>query len=237
MNRKSFVWNNPAAYVAAPLLFAVLTMGILFLLGNQLVSPYKTLIGLFLGGSGSTTATESVDLLAAATAIEDSGLPAEEEPQEPEVIPLSAIQYPAKGDRYGNITISGTTVDAPVYYGDTNAILNKGAGTYMDDYRVGIPGESRTILVAGHNNTFFSDLQHVEIGATVTFETHYGTYTYEIVDAKVMDYQDSSAYDFTRTDENLILYTCYPFDAMGFTPNRYFVYAEYVSGPVLDANE
>ena len=29
-------------------------------------------------------------------------------------------------------------------------------------------------------------------------------------------------HDFTRTDENLILYTCYPFDALGFTPNRYF---------------
>lgn len=31
------------------------------------------------------------------------------------------------------------------------------------------------------------------------------------------DYQDTTTYDFTRTDENLILYTCYPFDALGFT--------------------
>ena len=53
---------------------------------------------------------------------------------------------------------------------------------------------------------------------------------------EILDYQDETAYDFTRTDENLILYTCYPFDALGFTPNRFFVYAKYVSGPVLDAN-
>ena len=123
-----------------------------------------------------------------------------------------------------------------VYYGDTSKILNAGVGTYKDDARVGIPGEGKTILLAGHNNTFFNDLQHAEAGATVTITTHYGVYTYEVTGTEILDYQDETAYDFTRTDENLILYTCFPFDALGFTPNRFFVYAKYVSGPVLDAN-
>ena len=114
--------------------------------------------------------------------------------------------------------------------------MNVGVGTYKDDSRVGIPGEGKTILLAGHNNTFFNDLQHAEAGATVTITTHYGVYTYEVTGTEILDYQDETAYDFTRTDENLILYTCYPFDALGFTPNRFFVYAKYVSGPVLDAN-
>ena len=96
--------------------------------------------------------------------------------------------------------------------------------------------EGKTILLAGHNNTFFNDLQHAEAGATVTITTHYGVYIYEVTGTEILDYQDETAYDFTRTDENLILYTCYPFDALGFTPNRFFVYAKYVSGPVLDAN-
>ena len=96
--------------------------------------------------------------------------------------------------------------------------------------------EGKTILLAGHNNTFFNDLQHAEAGATVTITTHYGVYTYEVTGTEILDYQDETAYDFTRTDENLILYTCYPFDALGFTPNRFFVYAKYVSGPLLDAN-
>ncbi len=39
---------------------------------------------------------------------------------------------------------------------------------------------------------------------------------------KVMDYQDETSYDFSRTDENLILYTCYPFDALGFYPEPLF---------------
>ena len=162
----------------------------------------------------------------------------EEKPEEPEqeTIPLSSITYPSKGDRYGRITIAGTTVDAPVYYGDTNSILNRGVGTYVDSSGAGIPGESKTILMAGHNNTFFNDLQLVEVGDVVTIETHYGTYTYTVERCEVRDYQDTTTYDFTRTDENLILYTCYPFDALGFTPNRYFVYASYTSGPELDAD-
>ena len=41
---------------------------------------------------------------------------AQEEPEQ-ETIPLSSITYPSKGDRHGRITIAGTTVDAPVYYG------------------------------------------------------------------------------------------------------------------------
>ena len=54
-------------------------------------------------------------------------------------------------------------MDAPVYYGDTNSILNQGVGTYVDSSGAGIPGESKTILMAGHNNTFFNDLQSVEM--------------------------------------------------------------------------
>ena len=170
----------------------------------------------------------------AATVI--NGGTVDEPDAQPDRLPLSSVTYPSEGDRYATITISGTNVDAPVYYGDTSKILNAGVGTYKDDSRVGIPGEGKTILLAGHNNTFFNDLQHAEAGATVTITTHYGVYTYEVTGTEILDYQDETAYDFTRTDENLILYTCYPFDALGFTPNRFFVYAKYVSGPVLDAN-
>ena len=72
----------------------------------------------------------------------------------------------------------------------------------------------------------------------------YESFSAEIPDAEEAKHYQVAAFcwqvlgqnDFTRTDENLILYTCYPFDALGFTPNRFFVYAKYVSGPVLDAN-
>ena len=218
------------------LLFALVTLALLAVMFKVFAAPYYSLVEWFM--ETSVVETQPKDLFdeAAQTLTNtENDRTAQEEPEQ-ETIPLSSIIYPSKGDRYGRITIAGTTVDAPVYYGDTNSILNRGVGTYVDSSGAGIPGESKTILMAGHNNTFFTDLQHAEVGATVTITTHYGVYTYEVTEMKVMDYQDETSYDFSRTDENLILYTCYPFDALGFTPNRYFVYAKYVSGPVLDKN-
>ena len=125
-------------------------------------------------------------------------------------------------------------MNAPVYYGDTNAILNQGVGTYKDSYGTGIPGERAHNFAGGHNNTFFNDLQSAKRRRRCHHRDHYGVYTYTVESCEILEYDDTSAYDFTRTDENLILYTCYPFDALGFTPQRYFVYASYTSGPRLD---
>lgn len=230
--RKSFIRNSPLAYLLVPLGLAAATIVLLAALSFTLLQPYQMMLGWFFDNSSSA---QPQDLLAEAdTLMDGQGTSTTETPVKS--IPFSSITYPIVGDRYAAITVSGTNVDAPVYYGDTNKILNQGVGTYMESSGAGLPGEGKTILLAGHNNTFFNDLQHAEVGATVTITTHYGVYTYEVTETKILDYQDASAYDFTRTDENLILYTCYPFDALGFTTDRFFVYAQYVSGPVLDKN-
>ena len=226
MKHKSFLRGNPAAYVVTPVAFALVTLALLLGLNRVFLAPYLGLWNWFLSSNASEQ-SDPADLLSTAV---------KPETDDAETIPLSSITYPNEGDRYATITIEGTEVNAPVYYGDNTTILNQGVGTYKDDSRAGIPGESKTILLAGHNNTFFNDLQSVEVGDVVTIETHYGTYTYTVEECKVLEYNDTSAYDFTRTDENLILYTCYPFDALGFTSQRYFVYASYTSGPMLDAD-
>ena len=188
-HKNDFLRKGPAGLVVVPLLFALVTLALLAVMFKVFAAPYYSLVEWFM--ETSVVETQPKDLFdeAAQTLTNtENDRTAQEEPEQ-ETIPLSSITYPSKGDRYGRITIAGTTVDAPVYYGDTNSILNRGVGTYVDSSGAGIPGESKTIL-----------------------------------------------YDFTRTDENLILYTCYPFDALGFTPNRYFVYASYTSGPELDAD-
>lgn len=234
MKIRAFVRDKPLAFLAVPLIFVLITMALALAAYRTYVAPYQTMLNWF----ASTTVNEQPQDLfqGIEETIKTGTAGAEEQPTQPESIPLSSITYPAKGDRYGVITISGTTVNAPLYCGDSNDILNKGVGTYKDSAGAGIPGEGKTVLLAGHNNTFFNDLQHVAVGQTVAIQTHYGVYTYEITETKIADYQESTTYDFTRTDENLIMYTCYPFDALGFTPQRYFVYAKYVSGPALDAN-
>lgn len=225
-----FLRKSWAAYIVIPLAFACITIGALYGVGSALLSPYKEMASWFFTKSEENETNRDLYAQAIAEAQDKSET---SDATETQTIEKQTITYPYPGDRYGEISIDGTTVSAPLYYGDDTATLNKGVGTYKDDIGVGIPGEGKTILLAGHNNTFFNGLQQVEIGDIVTIETHYGTYTYEVTDMQVKDYQDSSAYDFSRTDENLIMYTCYPFDALGFTPDRYFVYAKYISGPVL----
>ena len=67
-----------------------------------------------------------------------------------------------------------------------------------------------------------------------SFVTEYGEYHYTVTGTRVATDTDTTAYDLDATEENLIMYTCYPFDALGYTPLRYFVYAKYVSGPVIE---
>ena len=157
-----------------------------------------------------------------------------ENSQEQNAIKASEIVLPSYGTRYGELEIAGTKVKADVYFGDSSAILKKGVGHYAGS---SYPGCGSTILVGGHNHTFFNGLQEVKEGDIVTFRTNYGTYEYKVTAMAVKKSTDSTAYDLSATYENLILYTCYPFDTLGLTPNRYFVYAEYVSGPKILINE
>jgi sortase A len=109
-----------------------------------------------------------------------------------------------------------------------------GVGTYNGHPGAYIPGSGRTVLLAGHANTVFNRLGELRPGDLIHIDTSYGRYRYRVTDTGITKDTDTTAYDFTRTYENLILYTCYPFDTFGLTNYRYFVYAEYLSGPKLD---
>ncbi len=61
-----------------------------------------------------------------------------------------------------------------------------------------------------------------QVGQRVEIKTSYGNYMYEITDTAVKKATDRSAYDLSADYENLIMYTCYPFDEFGLTSQRYF---------------
>jgi sortase A len=145
-----------------------------------------------------------------------------------ERIAAPSADIPAYGDRYGQISSDKAGLDAPLYYGDGNDELIQGVGTYQGAY---IPGAGRTILLAGHRDTHFSRLDELDAGDIIHVNTSYGKYQYEVVDSRIADDTDTTAYDFSRKDENLIMYTCYPLDSIGLSSKRYFVYANYISGP------
>ena len=143
-------------------------------------------------------------------------------------VPSSLITFPTFGDKYAELTIDSADISAPVYYGDGNEQLQKGVAQYIGTMFV---GSGSTVMISGHNNTYFRNLGEVQLGDTVVLKTNYGEYTYAVEKTKITHNTDANAYDLAANYENLILYTCYPFNMLGLTPQRYFVYCKYVSGP------
>lgn len=205
-----------------PVLFFLLSYLILFLLFSPFLGAFSSASNLLFFSDGHPIGKPAENIFTSAP--ETS----------PETVKLSSIQFPSYGARFGKLTISSASIEADLYFGDGSAQLKNGVGIYNGSF---IPGYGKTILVAGHNHTFFHTLGNAKAGDEIRIETNYGTYLYRIDDAQVKKATDASAYDLASTKENLVLYTCYPFDELGLTPERYYVYAEYVSGPKIDKQE
>ena len=147
---------------------------------------------------------------------------------------LRSIQFPTYGARFGRISIPSAKIGADLYFGDGTNQLKKGVGVYNGS---SIPGYGQTILIAGHNHTFFHTLGQAKAGDKIQIDTNYGKYVYQVSRTRIKNASDASAYNLRATKENLILYTCYPFNEIGLTPERYYVYADKVSGPEIDKQE
>lgn len=150
------------------------------------------------------------------------------------IIKAADIHFPAYGEKLGNIVMNGNDgeyINASLYFGDGSEQLSGGVGVYMGS---SLPGYGSTVLIAGHNHTWFKPLKKAQVGDTVTLTTYYGVYTYKITDIQIKNVSDQSHYDLLADYENLVMYTCYPFGSIGMTPTRYFIYGEYVSGPLVD---
>ena len=134
------------------------------------------------------------------------------------------INYPEYGTQYATIQIDKIDVNLPVYFGDTLEILKKGVGHSSGSY---FPGEGGSIIYMGHNakNTFrrFGELQ---IGNEIKVTTSYGEYTYKIYDMKLIKETETDKLPIQKDKEILMVYTCYPFNNIGYATQRYVVYAE-----------
>ena len=200
---------------------------VIYLLGYLVLMPSSSLIsaaGLMFSDSARDYSTEYNNIFVPVSENEN-------ETDSNKKLPISEIQYPKTGEQFGELIIEDCSIDNNLFFGDGNVALRNGVGIYNGSF---IPGYGKTILVAGHNNTYFNGLKNAEAGQKVTIKTSYGNYTYEITEIAVKKATDASSYDLSADYENLIMYTCYPFDELGLTDKRFFVYAKYVSGPQID---
>ena len=131
--------------------------------------------------------------------------------------------YPEYGTKYGTIEIAKINVNLPVYYGDSLDILKNGVGHSSGSY---FPGEGGSIVYMGHNSKkMFRRFSELQIGDKIKVTTSYGEYNYKIYDMKLIKETEVDKLPIQKDKEILMVYTCYPFNNVGYATQRYVVYA------------
>lgn len=134
--------------------------------------------------------------------------------------------YPEYGEKYAQIVIEKIGVNLPVYFGDTLEILKNGVGHSSGSY---FPGEGGSIIYMGHNSKqVFRRVSELEVGDNVKVITEYGEYNYKIYDMKLIKETELEQLPIQSEEEILMIYTCYPFNNIGYTTERYVIYAKLV---------
>lgn len=143
------------------------------------------------------------------------------------------IIYPYYGDCYAHITIDNEDVgveDSPVYWGDSDTLLDK--GLVQSNYSAYI-GTTGRVVIAGHNHTYFRGLPNIKIDDVVTITTEYGTFTYKVKETQILADDDTSLLYYDPTAEvvtdDLIMYTCWNNGYMGLSDERLYIICEVVS--------
>lgn len=227
-HRKSLHGKN---FVILPIVFCIVIYLVCAAVIVPSASSYLAMANLFFSDKEQDFSTEHTNIF---VPVEDSvtSEPSSQTSKQ-EIISISDFTFPSYEDQFGELIIDDCEIKADLFFGDSWYVLSNGVGIYNGS---AIPGYGRTILIAGHNNTYFNGLKHAKEGQIVKIRTNYGNYQYEITGMKITDNEDRSAYDLDKNEENLIMYTCYPFDTLGLTDMRAFIYAKYVSGPIIDKN-
>lgn len=134
--------------------------------------------------------------------------------------------YPEYGTQYATIEIPKIDVDLPVYYGDTLEVLKKGVGHSSGSY---FPGEGGSIIFMGHNSKkIFRRFSELQLKDKITIKANYGEFTYQIYDMQIVNETETEKLPIQQDEEILMVYTCYPFNNIGYATQRYVVYAKLV---------
>ena len=79
----------------------------------------------------------------------------------------------------------------------------------------------------GHNSKkVFRRFSELQIGNEITVRTSYGEFKYKIYDMQLINETEIDKLPIQKDKEILMIYTCYPFNNIGYTTQRYVVYAE-----------
>jgi LPXTG-site transpeptidase (sortase) family protein len=120
-------------------------------------------------------------------------------------------------------TIKGAKL--PIYHGTDEEELEKGVGHFAGSV---LPGENDNSVLSGHRDTVFRKLGEVGKGDLLVVKTSAGTFTYKVKKVRIVDKDDRTVI-VPKPRATLTVSTCYPFDFVGVSPERYILMADLIS--------
>lgn len=205
----------------SPLLLSLGLVLALYLTFGKTLSPYFSIISLMTGGSSAIAdETQYADIFEGYHKGEN-----------PDVVDGNDIVFPSRGARYAHLSIPSCGIEADIFFDDSEEALSRGG--VGQSYATRPIGFGSPILISGHNNRVFNALQHIQVGDIIRATTNYGVFEYQVRETVVKKATEFSYSELMKDSEEMILYTCYPFSMLRLTPDRFFVYADKISGPYV----
>lgn len=132
--------------------------------------------------------------------------------------------HPNFAEKYATLKIKKIGIDAPIYFGITDEIILKGIGHDSGSY---FPGENGTIIMCEHNYmNNFKRLGELKNGDIIEIQANYGDFYYKLYDEQIVLETETDKLPIQKSEEILMIYTCYPTNNTGKTQYRYVIYAK-----------
>jgi LPXTG-site transpeptidase (sortase) family protein len=112
-------------------------------------------------------------------------------------------------DVVGRLIVLSANINHYVVFGATNKKLEYGPGYILG---TSLPGTGGNFAVAGHRTTYgapFGNLDRVQVGETIIFQTNTNQYKYKIIEVKIVSPEDNYVLE-NYGDDRITLTTCHP---------------------------
>jgi sortase A len=125
------------------------------------------------------------------------------------------------GEVLGRLDIPRLALSVVIREGEDSRTLRLAVGHLPGTAWPGRPGNS---AIAGHRDTFFRKLRHIEPHDEILVRTSASVSRYLVVSTRIVEPEDVSVLKNTQ-ESILTLVTCYPFYFVGSAPQRFIVRA------------
>jgi sortase A len=135
------------------------------------------------------------------------------------------LKQPEQGENIGELIIPKLDAALPIIHGTDEEELEKGVGHFAGSV---LPGMDDNSVLSGHRDTVFRRLGEVGKGDLLIVKTAAGKFTYKVRQVRIVD-EDDRTVIVPKPKATLTVSTCYPFDFVGYAPERYILVANLIS--------